>query len=305
MFKIYYRILVSCLQTFGFGFNFLRWLLLFPLALAFTRFTLVLDNIFFPKFRQVTVTQPIFIIGHPRSGTTFVHHLLTQTEEYATFKTWHIIFPAITARILFKPLINYLVKSNCDSIVPEDIGHSVSLDQVEEEELLFLHKADTQFIFLTTPLGFDNKEHPEIRYHDQQPASRRQSSVKFFENCLKRQIYYTKKEQIVAQIHYSTHRIKTLLESFPDAKFIYLVRSPYETIVSHLSQDRNFQHHYWGTNNIPKAKLKLYEERRYRYNAELYRYFWQLQQNQEIPPNNVMILKYDLLISDLNQAFEQ
>lgn len=306
MLKIYYRILTSCWKTFGFGFIFLRWFLLLPLAISFTHTTLFLDRIFFPQYRKASVKSPIFIIGHPRSGTTFLHHLLTQTNEFTTFKAWHIIFPSLTARTVLKPLVNYLIKKNRSSIIPDDIGHGVSLDRVEEEELLFLHKADTQFVFLTTPLAFDDQEHPDIRFHDQQPVSRRQSSVKFFEGCLKRHIYYTGKQQVVAQIHYSTHRIKTLLETFPDAKFIYLVRSPYETIPSHLSLDRNFlDHHCGGLENIPLDRLQRYEERRYRYNVDLYRYFYNLQKNQEIPVDNVMVLRYDLLISDLDEVFEK
>ncbi|NEQ84727.1 MAG: hypothetical protein F6K26_32635 [Moorea sp. SIO2I5] len=64
-------------------------------------------------------------------------------------------------------------------MIPDDIGNRIYLDRVEEE-LLFLHQADTQFVLLTTPLAFDDQEHPELRFHDQQPASRRRSSVKFF-----------------------------------------------------------------------------------------------------------------------------
>lgn len=305
MLKIYYRILISCWKNFGFGLIFLRWLLLLPLALIFTNITLFLDRIFFPQYRKILIKSPVFIIGHPRSGTTFLHHLLTQTEEFATFEAWHILFPSITARVLFKPLVNYLVQKNRSSIVPDDIGHGVSLNRVEEEELLFLHKGDTQFVFLTTPLAFDDQDHTDIRFHDQQPASRRHDSVKFFEGCLQRHIHYTGKEQVIAQIHFSTHRIKTLLEVFPDAKFIYLVRSPYETIPSHLSLDRNFLHYYWGSKNIPTEKIKGYEDRRYRYNVELYRYFYNLQKNQEISEDNAMVLQYDLLISELDKVFEK
>ena len=233
MLKMYYRILISCWKTFGFGLSFLRWSLLLPFFIFFTNLTLFLDRIFFPKYRKIVIKKPVFIIGHPRSGTTFLHHLLTQSKDYTTLKTWHILFPSLTARALLKPLVNYLIQTKHSSIVPDDIGHGVSLDKVEEEELLFLHKGDTQFVFVTTPLAFDEREHPDIRFHDQQPESRRQNSVRFFESCLQRHIHYTGKEQVIAQIHFSTHRIKTLLETFPDAKFIYLVRSPFETIPSH------------------------------------------------------------------------
>ncbi len=305
MLKVYYRILISAWKTFGFGSIFLRWLLITPIFIGFTHLTLFLDRIFFFQYRKVQVKNPIFIIGHPRSGNTFLHNLLTQTGEFAGFQTWEVIFPSLTARVLFKPLINYLIKKNRSSLVPEKIGHGVSLEKVEEEELLFFHKLDTQFVWARSPLGFDDREHREFRFHDQQPKSRRYSSANFLKGCLQRQIYYTGKSQMILQTLQSVHRIKTLLEIFSDAKFIYLVRSPYETIPSHLSVLWFLLDHQIGVNNIPPDKLKLYFERRYRYNIDIYRYFYNLQKNQEIPQDSFMVLPYKQLRSDLDKTIEK
>lgn len=304
MLKIYYRILISAWHTFGFGLVFLRWLIVMPLFAAFTSITLFLDNIFFPQYKNVEIKQPIFLIGHGRSGTTFLHRLLNQTGEFAVFELWHLLFPALTARILVKPLIKFLIKTKQDTIYPKQVGHELTLTTVEEEEVLFLHKLDTQFVLFASPLGFDDQEHPEIRFHDQQPAARRKSSIKFFKECLQRQILYTGKAQIIAKPNYSIHRIKTLIEEFPDAKFVYLVRSPYETIPSHLSLHRNIFDNQWGIENIPIHKLMRYYQRRYNYNIDLYRYFYQCQEEQEIPKDQVMVVKYDALHSDLYRTFE-
>ncbi|QYO67174.1 sulfotransferase family protein [Leptolyngbya sp. 7M] len=169
---------------------------------------------------------------------------------------------------------------------------------------MFLHKLDTQFALFATPLGFDDQEHPEIRFHDQQPVARRKNSVKFFKACLQRQILYTGKSQIIAKPNYSIHRIKTLMEEFPDAKFVYLVRSPYETIPSHLSLHRNIFDNQWGIETIPTAKLMRYYQRRYCYNVDLYRYFYQCQKDQDIPADRIMVVRYDSLHSDLYGTFE-
>jgi hypothetical protein len=276
-----------------------------PIAFGFTHLTLFLDRIFFPQYRKVEIKNPIFIIGHPRSGTTFVHHLLTQTEEFATFKTWQIFLPSLTARLLFRSLINYLLSKEKSTIVPDRVGHKVSLDRIEEEEFLFLHQLDTQFVMTLSPLAFDDREYPELRLHDLQPESRLQRSMRFFRGCLQRQIYETGNHQVVAQIHYSTNRLKTLLKEFPDAKFIYLIRSPYETIPSHFSLNWNLFDYRWGLDKIPPERLKRYYQRRYRYNTEIYRYFYELQKNQEIPEEQVMTLPYQKLRSNLNAAFQE
>lgn len=305
MFKVYYRIVISAWKNYGFGAIFWRWSVFMPVFLSFTHFTLFLDRIFFPQFRKTEVKNPIFIIGHPRSGNTFLHKLLTQTDEFVAFKTWHILFPSLTARVLVKPIINYLIEKNKSSIVPDNVGHGVSLDKVEEEELLFFHKLDTQFVWARSPLGFDEAEHPEFRYHDLQPPSRRFSSINFFKGCLQRQIYYTGKQQVVLQTLQSVHRIKTILKAFPDAKLIYLVRSPHETIPSHLSVLWFLLDLQIGVKNIPADKLHRYINRRYRYNIDLYRYFYELQKNQEISQDSVMIVRYDRLHSDLEQTFTE
>ena len=305
MIKIYFKILLSAWKNFGIGVVFFRWLFVIPTFLVFTRITFFLDRIFFPQYCKIQVKKPIFIIGNPRSGTTFLHHFLIEKGNFIGFEAWHLFFPALTARYLFSPFINYLLKKNRSVIVPDEIGHGVFLDKLEEEELLLLHKLDTQFVFQLSPLAFDDLEYPELRFYDQQPESRRLSSVRFFKSCLQRQIYYTGKEQIVAQMHFSTHRIKTLLQIFPDAKFIYLIRSPHETIPSHLSLTRNLFKHRWKLKNIPLEKLNRYFQRRYRYDLDIYRYFYELKKNQEITENQVMILEYDLLKSELEKALEK
>lgn len=304
MIKIYFRIIITTWKSFGSRSLFWVVILLFPVFWGFTRLTLFLDLLIFQKVSKISIKQPVFIIGNPRSGTSFLHHLLTDIGDFAAFETWHLLFPSITVRVLFKPLINLLEK-NISSIIPDEIGHGVAINQVEEEEMLFLHQLDTQFVFQLTPLAFDDQEHPELRFYDQQPNSRRHSSAKFFKSCLQRQLYYLKRERVIAQIHFSTHRIKTLLETFPDAKFIYVIRSPYQTIPSHLSLTRNLFDYIWKLKRIPSDKLRRYFERRYLYDVDIYRYFHNLMINHEIPKDQLMILPYDLLCSSLTDAFDK
>ncbi len=303
MLKIYFSILKSCWKNLGFGATFLRWLFLFPLFLAFTHLTLLLDRIFFPEYCKIQVKKPIFIIGNPRSGTSFIHRLLTQTKEFAAFETWQLLFPALTARTLFRPLIDYLIQKDLGTLVPAQVGHELSLEQVEHDEFLFFYQLDTQFVTALSPLAFDDREYPELRCHDRQPESRRRRSLEFLRGCFQRQLYYTQTEQVIAHLHFSIQRIQTLLEAFPDAKFIYLVRSPYATISSHLSLNYNALKHRKVIQKISPDKLKRYLNRRYRYDIELYRYFSELRKDRVIPEDRLLILKYDELRSSLPNTF--
>lgn len=253
---------------------------------------------------MVEVEKPIFIIGHPRSGTSFIHHLFAQANEIAAFKTWHIIFPSLTARVLFKPLINYLIRKKA-ILFSEETGHQISFERTEEEELLFGYNLDTQFFLIGTLLGFDKDDYREFRFHDRQPKKRRIKSAMLIKRCFQRQIYYTGKTQIFAQTHFSTHRIMTLLEVFPDAKFIYLNRSPHETLPSYFSLIYNFLDTLYGMNRFSSEQISRFFNNRYRDSFDLYRYFVDLWHTGKVNTEKVMILPYETIMKDLVNAFEQ
>jgi LPS sulfotransferase NodH len=247
--RLYKEGLVASWELFGFSRHFLFFvgvILFFMAHSFFTVTTLFLDHLFFRKFRQVNVRQPVIIIGHPRSGTTFIHHLFTQTNEMAAFTTWQLLFPAITARKIVKPIVRFLTRKKPMILIPEEAGHQISLD-----------------------------------------------------------IYYTGKTQIFAQTHFSTHRIKTLLEVFPDAKFIYMHRMPEDTLPSYLSLNHNTLDILWGMHRFSETQKAVFNNRRYRHSLELYRYFYDLWHNDEIDKEKVLIVDYKKLRNELMPMFEQ
>ena len=267
--------------------------------------TLFLDRIFYSQFKDVAVRQPVFIIGHPRSGTTFMHKLFTQTDEMAAYYSWHLLFPAITARKVVRPLVDFLSRHGLTTLIPEETGHGVGLDKVEEEELLFLHNSDTQFAVIMSPLGFLDDEFDEFRLHDQMPDAFRLRSARFLKSLFQRHIYYTGKRQIFAQMHFSTHRIKTLMAVFPDARFIYMHRMPEDTLPSAFSLMENLLDLIWGMHRFSEEQIKRFFEYRYRASIDLYKYFYDLWQNNEIDRDRVLIVPYKQLKDDLVDVFDR
>lgn len=305
MWQAYISIVTAAWNLYGVKWKFWAWLILLPIFILFTRITLFLDNIFFPEYRKLEVKNPVFIIGSPRSGTTFLHLLLNKTGDFVAFKTWEIFVPALTARVLIKPLINYLIKTGRTTVMPDEAGHPIVLDVIEHDEFLFAHQLNTQFVILTSPLAFDQKPHPELCYYDQQEKTRRLNSVKFVRGCIQRQMYYLGREQLIAHGHFSTCRIKSILEVFPDAKFIYTDRSPYETIPSHLTLEYNTFKYQGRLKEVSSARVQRYFELRYQYDVELYRYFDELQKNQAIPSEQLLIISYKQLRYNLSETVAQ
>jgi hypothetical protein len=306
--RFYFYGIRVCWQMFGLTRDFLHCMatiMIFFTLHVIKIITLSLDLIFCPEFKRVQVRQPVFIIGHPRSGTTFMHKLFTQTDEMAAYFSWQILFPAISARKVVAPIVNYFRRRGMTTLIPEETGHGVGLDKVEEEELLFLHNNDTQFNVILTPLGFLDDEFKQYRLHDQMPHAHRIKSAQFLKSLFQRHIYYTGKTQIFAQTHFSTHRIKTLMEVFPDARFIYMHRMPEETLPSAFSLIENMIDLLWGMHRFSENQKRRFFKLRYQASIDLYKYFYDLWQNNEIDKSRVMIVPYRQLKDDLMDVFNR
>ncbi len=293
------RVLVATRQTFGFCRAFFRRLLCRPFLDIFQSLTLALDSVFFPAWRRVEVVHPLFLFGHPRSGTTFLHRLLTQTHEFVVFELWQMFFPALTARRLMEPLVRRAARSGRGSVLPKEVGHEDRIDSVEEEEMLFWNIENSQFLTLFSPLGFGDWEPDILVYPDTQPARLQQQSVRYFKHCLQRQILYLGRRQVITKMNYSAMRLRSLMPAFPDARIVYLVRSPLDAIASHLSLHRDILNNRWGLERIPAERLRLYYQRRYRYNIAFYRYMEDLLAEGVIPAAQVLTLRYEDMCRDL------
>lgn len=304
MLQIYFRTLYVTYKIFGIGSVFFQQLIGESLIRIFTGFTLWLDGAIFPAYKKIQIQKPIFIIGHPRSGTTFLHKLLLEATDGAGFQAWHVLIPSLTGRMLIKPLIQHLIKKGKDVILPESTGHKVTLGEIEEEEMLFLHNYDTQFITVGL-LGFDTKDHTEIERHDQQPQIKRDKSIAFLKDCFQRHMHHTQKKQIVAQTHFSTHRLKTLRAHFPDAKFIYVARSPLQTLPSYFSLLYKSIEHRWGIDHLKQEDLQRYWNRRYQASIALYKYFHDLYEKSEIDRERILVLPYEKLRNNLSETFDE
>jgi hypothetical protein len=236
MLRTYAKMILATARTPGARRQVVRRLLVLPMWYIINHTGLALDRLLFPGYRKVKIVKPIFLMGFGRSGTTFLHRVLNDGRNFCAFETWELFFPSLTIRTLLRPLVRALERRGRDVLQDAATGHEARLRTVEEEELLFLHIFDTQFVERFTSLKFSQEDFPELFYNDTAPH--RHAAVGFLAGCLQRQIYSTGKSQVLAKANPMLMRARTLREHFPDAKFVYLVRNPIEAIASHLSQRR-------------------------------------------------------------------
>lgn len=297
----HWRSIQATAKIFGVGPELARVLIVHTLWREWTMFSMQLDRFFFPAWRRQRVDRPVFIIGHPRSGTTMLHRSLTSTGDFVVFKFWHLLFPSLTSRKLLGPLMDYLIRQGKDVIVPKSVGHLFSLGAVDEEDFLFLFHALTQFYPPLSGLAFSEYDFDDIVFCDSLPVSLRRESMAWFDGCLRRQILFTGRKRVVTKMNYSALRVRTLLEAYPDARIVYLVRSPLDTIPSHLSLHQNACYHQWGRDRIPPDVLNRYIQRRYQHNVvSLYRYMDDLLAAGDLPESQVITVRYEDMMQDLD-----
>ncbi len=300
--RLYKKILHATWLVFGFSKEFLRAFCIMPVRVLLIDFLLALDNLFFPQFLTKKIKNPLFIIGHPRSGTTFLHRLLASAGRWESFRYWHLLIPSLTGRVLLAPVFQWLIRHGKDVIYPKEVGHELRLDSFEEDELLFLHLFNTQFMAVTTAWGLGDEDFDEVVFWDRQPEDVRKHSMQFYKECLQRQLTFTQTSRLACNANYSGMRLRSILEVFPDARIVYLVRSPLETIPSHLSLHQKMFFHRFGKDRIPKERLQRYFMRRYWANVVYYLYIETLFKQGILHGGNCLVVTYEELTQDLENV---
>jgi hypothetical protein len=228
-----------------------------------------LDERLYPGLASVEVTAPIFVMGHPRSGTTFFQKLIALTDEFSMFSTWQTIFPSVVQRKIARPFIALLRMFRMDVLQPASRGHEVRLDGVEEEEALFAHLLESDLVTYACPWLLLDETHSEaglrLGHWDSETDTH---GLIFFRECLRRHIFCTGRSRVVAKVNPMVFRLRAMTTVFPDARVVYLVRSPVKAVASFFSFIENFV----GPLLSPE-QTQLFFRRKYQWSVELYHHF--------------------------------
>ena len=76
-----------------------------PLVSSFHALCFFLDGLLFPSLWRTEVREPIFVVGHARSGTTLVHRLMSRDEgRFSTFRLYELYFPSLLQKKAIRAL---------------------------------------------------------------------------------------------------------------------------------------------------------------------------------------------------------
>lgn len=207
---------------------------------------LMLDEVLFRGYRNVRVDQPVFVLGVPRSGTTFMHEVLADDGQYTTFATWECFFAlSVTWRRFwrglgrvdrwvgrpFGRLVDRLARRMTASF---EETHPVRLD-APEEDFMTLLPAMTCFL-LIVPFP-DARDLWRMARLDADPDARfRRRQLEFYRRCIQRHLYdHGPERRFLSKNASFAGLIGGLDQTFPDAGFVCCMRAPERALSSQFS----------------------------------------------------------------------
>lgn len=246
--------------------------------------------LFYKKIRKVKIVKdPLFILGHWRSGTTFLQTLLSLDPQMG-FLTGHQAFmPGID---LFKSqlLTNILNRGFPKKRAMDNMPRGLSVPE-EEEFVLTTNTTIGSYHSLWFPRNDQYFEkYTLMKNINQQELANWKNEYVFL---LKKILFYkNNKEQLMLKNPPNTARIKILLELFPQAKFVNIHRNPYDVFSSMKNMyKKSIQNHFFqkmSDEEIDEKILKWYEELMKQYMAQV----------PLIPPANLVDIKYEQFEKD-------
>lgn len=223
----------------------------FTINLLINWFFLILDEILFPKFHTTGVDRALFIVGIPRSATTFLFHkILEDHSNFHGFKLWELIFaPSVCQKYICigtrkldkkigSPLYKLLKFVDVTFFRDKKLReiHKTGLFVHEEDEALFLFNFSSVFFYFFTP---QVKGLEKLVYHDEMlPEKIKNANFNFYRSCVKRHNYVFDRNNskiFVSKNPTFTLKLNSLYDAFPSSKYLYPLRTPLETIPSTIS----------------------------------------------------------------------
>lgn len=268
-----------------------------------------LDRIFYPEFLKVEVKSPVFIIGNPRSGTTFLHRLLARDEDhFLSILLWEIIFaPSIVQRKLWgllvsfdrflgHPIRNIVHRIEARLFNPNKM-HRIRLRMPEEDEYLMMHEGTT--ILAGLFFGIPEASLPFVSYDLSLSDNEKTKAIEFYKRCIQRHLYYHGQNRIfLSKNPFFSPKVDTLLKAFPDACFIYMLRNPMNVVPSYASISAFWWHVFCD------ARIK-YPYTDFILNVVQHWYRYPLERLEKDPRTRYLVLRFDELTGNPQKAVQK
>lgn len=180
--------------------------------------------------------DPIFILGHWRSGTTFVHNVFAQDSRFGYTTTYQTVFPhyMMSLQWVLKPLMKIFIPSHRPTDKME-----LHPDLPQEEEFALQNTCPVSYynfwFFPQSMREYCDRFLTMKKATPDEIADFKDKFMKIVKISMWNSRRNVKDAQYLSKNPPHTGKVKTLVEMFPNAKFIYLIRNPYTVFESSRS----------------------------------------------------------------------
>ncbi|MEN8821188.1 MAG: sulfotransferase [Abyssibacter sp.] len=211
-----------------------------------------LDEVIFPGYRRTEPDTPLFIVGIPRSGTTFVHRTLAQDSRFTSMAAWEaVLAPSISERKAWEalagldqrlgaPIAKVLLRLLRNLAAQLDDVHPIAPDDAEEDYLALLPVAGC---FLLA-LGFPDADAlwALADLEEGMDSQSQETLLDAYHAVLQRHLYIRGGSgqpagaiRLLSKNAAFATWTPALARRYPDARFIVCMRDPIEALSSQLS----------------------------------------------------------------------
>jgi len=243
--------------------------------------------------RQVRRTRvhpsPIFIIGHWRSGTTYLHNLLCQDASLGFVSTFQTMAPGfcLVGNGPIKRRLAKLARARYPTRLIDNIP--LDLDAPQEDEFAIANMMPLSFLHgFTLPRQAEANFARSVLFEglSERTLARR---LRAHTAVLKKATIRSGGRRLVLKNCASSGHVKALLRIFPDARFIHIHRNPYHVFLSTV--------HMYET-VLPRSQLQTIgadrvEARVLRFYEKLLRAY--LNDRSAIPPGQHVEIRFEEL----------
>jgi hypothetical protein len=231
-----------------------------------------------------------------------LHRVLAlDARQFYCFLTWEIVFPAAIQkrflagvgavdRLLGGPGMWLLNRLPRPESLDYDKMHELGLFLPEEDEHLMMHILEAPFWAVYFPyMGFDR-----FNFFDREiPPRERRRVMAYYRRCVQRQAWHrsARGRSLLSKNPYFSGKVRSLVDEFPDARFLYLVRNPLDVVPSTISFIRAIVRQTFHKEADGDLDQKVFETIAWYYDDTL-------QALENLPPDRWQIVRYDDMLRD-------
>lgn len=283
-----------------------RFARVFALSLAATPFRVAEHAAYSRKVKRTRVDSPLFVLGFGRSGTTHLQNLLACDPRFGCFTSYQAATAAfsLVGRGRLRRLMEKGMAQKGEQTRPMD-NVKVDLDAPQEEDLAlanatpmsFVHQLSfprrgrelfAKYVMMGSASDGEARDTGEARLSPRE--LRRWDEA--YRRALRKITLHADGKPLVLKNTVNTARADHLLRLFPDAKFVHVVRNPYDVYPSVMHLYRTllplYQMDDYDWEDVKSMLVDVYRQTMTKY----------LKDRERIPRGRIAEVRYEDLERD-------